>query len=239
MKTDRCLHVLIFVLLGIATCSAQLTSRYELDVKDFVELMVIDGINIDYKSNSDSVGKAVFYASSDIASVITFSNSSKQKLEIKLAETETPIEYKNIPTVTVYSKFLTKVTNRGDSTVRILSVSPGPSFKAQLEGNGRLVVRNIDTNIVEGSIFTGNGALVINGKCNSAKLNNKGVGSIQADGLDAETVKCVQIGTGYVGCSASKELTIYGASGKVYYNGTPMIKNRSIGIKVLPLDSEE
>lgn len=239
MKADRCLHILIFALLGIAVCDAQSTSRYELDIKDFTELTVIDGINVDYKSNSDSVGRAVFQASSDIASVIMFSNNGKQKLEIKLAETEPPIEYKNLPTVTIYSKFLTKVTNRGDSTVRVLSVSPGPNFKAQLEGNGRLVVRDIDTNIVEGSVFTGNGALVINGKCDSAKLNNKGVGSIQADGLDAEMVKCVQIGTGYVGCSASKELTIYGASGKVYYKGSPLIKNRSIGIKVLPLDNEE
>ena len=239
MKTDRCLFILMFVLLGIATGSAQSTARYELDVKDFTELMVTDGINVDYKSNSDSVGKAVFQASSDIASVIMFSNNGKQKLEIKLAETEAPMEYKNLPTVTIYSKFLTKVTNRGYSTVRVLSVSPGPNFKAQLEGNGRLVVRDIDTNSVEGSIFTGNGVLVINGKCSSAKLNNKGVGSIQADGLDAEMVKCVQIGTGYVGCSASKELTIYGASGKVYYKGSPLIKNRSIGIKVFSLDSEE
>ena len=103
MKTDRCLFILMFVLLGIVPCSAQSTSRYELDVKDFVELMVIDGINVDYKSNSDSVGKAVFYASSDIASVIIFSNNGKQKLEIKLAETEAPMEYKNLPTVTIYS----------------------------------------------------------------------------------------------------------------------------------------
>lgn len=238
MKTDRCLFILMFVLLGIATGSAQSTARYELDVKDFTELMVTDGINVDYKSNSDSVGKAVFQASSDIASVIMFSNNGKQKLEIKLAETEAPMEYKNLPTVTIYSKFLTKVTNRGDSTVRVLSVSPGPNFKAQLEGNGRLVIRNIDANVVDGSIFTGNGVLVINGKCVNAKLNNKSVGSIQADGLAAESVKCVQIGTGYVGCAASKELTIYGASGKVYYSGTPQIKNRSIGIQVIPIDSE-
>lgn len=239
MKIYRHLHLLIFALLSIVIGNAQSISRYELDIKDFTELMVVDGVNVDYKSNPDSAGKAVFHASSDIASVIMFSNNGKQKLEVKLTEAETSVEYNNLPTVTIYSKFLTKVTNRGDSTVRILSVSPGPNFKAQLEGNGRLVVRDIDTNSVEGSIFTGNGVLVINGKCSSAKLNNKGVGSIQADGLDAEMVKCVQIGTGYVGCSASKELTIYGASGKVYYKGSPLIKNRSIGIKVFSLDSEE
>lgn len=238
MKIYRFLYVLIFALLGIVVGSAQPTSRYELDVKDFTELIVLDGINVNYKSNSDSVGKAVFYASSDIASAIIFSNNGKQKLEVKLTETESPVVYENLPTVTIYSKFLTKVTNRGDSTVRVIDVSSGPNFKAQLEGNGRLVIRNIDANVVEGSIFTGNGALVINGKCNYAKLNNKGVGSIQADGLYAENVKCVQIGTGYVGCTASKELTIYGASGKVYYGGTPQIKNRSIGIQVIPLDEE-
>jgi hypothetical protein len=49
----------MFVLLGIATCSAQSTSRYELDVKDFVELMVIDGINVDYKDVYKSSGRWV------------------------------------------------------------------------------------------------------------------------------------------------------------------------------------
>lgn len=238
MKIYRSIHILIFALLSSVLCNAQSVSRYELDVKDFTELLVINGINVDYKCSSDSAGKAVFYASSDVASSIIFSNNGKQKLEVKLTEPESPVDYKDLPTVTIYSKFLTKVTNRGDSMVRIITVSSGPNFKAQLEGNGRLVVRDIDANVVEGSIFTGNGALVINGKCVYAKLNNKSVGSIQADGLTAENVKCVQIGTGYVGCAASKELTIYGASGKVYYSGAPQIKNRSIGIQVISIDSE-
>ncbi len=52
--------------------AAQAPTRYELDVKDFSELKVTDGINVDYVCNPDSAGKAVFFATPDIASQILF-----------------------------------------------------------------------------------------------------------------------------------------------------------------------
>ncbi len=237
--TKNRIIISLTALLAIFTVKAQSASRYELNVKDFSELTVIDGINVDYRAVPDSAGKAVFYATADLASAITFANDNRQKLEISLSESDSKVTYANLPRVTVYSKFLTKVENRGDSTVRVMSVSSGPRFKAHLEGNGRLAVHNADATLIEGAIFTGSGVLTIDGSCTSAKLNNKGVGSIQADGLSAEIVKCVQMGPGYIGCKASSELTVIGAAGKVYYHGNPKVKNRSIGVKLISLDNEE
>ncbi len=56
---------------AIAAYAAEPT-RYELDVKDFTELKVTDGINVDYRCNPDSAGKAVFNTSPELASAIYF-----------------------------------------------------------------------------------------------------------------------------------------------------------------------
>lgn len=221
--------------MSIMVAHAQGT-KYELSVGDFSELKVSNGVNVDYKCNPDSAGSVVFTATADKASVLMFSNN-KNRLEVQISTDG--IKYNNLPTVTVYSRFLTKVENSGDSLVRVLSSSSGPNFKARLVGNGRLVVRDVDAVQVDASINTGNGLLVLYGKCSSAKFNNTGTGNIQADELLSSKAKCVQVGTGSIGCSVSDELTIYGASGKVYYHGNPIVKNRSIGVKVLPLDNEE
>lgn len=221
------------LLIGTGAYCAGL-SRYELDVNDFSELKVIEGINVDYVCNPDSAGKAVFYTSSDLASVLMFSNN-KNKLEMQIATDG--INYEGLPTVTVYSNFLTKVENSGDSTVRILSVAPGPRFKANLIGNGRIVVRTVNATQVDASINSGNGTVVVNGKCVTAKLSNVGTGAVEADGLMATDVKCILLGTGSVGCSVKQNLTVIGTgSGTVYHKGTPeKVTNRSLGIKIVPI----
>lgn len=230
-------YVIALCALGLSFgANAKTVSHYELNVGDFNELKVADGINVDYRCNPDSTGIVTFDATSDIASVITFTNN-KKRLEIELSPEGTDV--KNLPTVIVCSHFLTKVENYGDSSVRVLSVISGPDFKARLIGNGRLVVRNVSASQVDASINTGNGQLVIYGKCTTAKFNNTGTGNIQADDLVAQKVKCVQVGTGSIGCSASDELVIYGASGCVYYKGSPEIKNRAIKVKAIEIDTEE
>lgn len=233
MKYVYITFMMCFVIGFGAHCAEM--SRYELDVNDFSELKVVEGINVDYVCNPDSAGKAVFYATPDLASVLMFTNN-KNKLEMQIATDG--IDYKNLPTVTVYSNFLTKVENSGDSAVRILDVAPGPRFKANLIGNGRIVVRNMNTTQVDASINSGNGTIVIKGKCATAKLSNVGVGAIEADELESTDVKCILVGTGSVGCSVKQNLTVIGTgSGKVYYKGTPeKVTNRSLGIKVIPIE---
>lgn len=221
-----------------AVAAGEELTRYELDVYDFSELKVIEGLNVDYKCVPDSAGKAVFTTTPDLASVLMLSNN-KGKLEMQISTDG--IDYSDLPVITVYSNFLTKVENSGDSTVRVLSVAPGPQFKAKVIGNGRLVVRNLNATQVDASLSTGNGQLVLYGKCQSAKYSLTGTGSIQADDLKAVNVKCRSTGTGTIGCSVTGELMVVGmGSGKIYYAGHPeKITTRSVGLKVIPLDQEE
>ncbi len=226
---------LLIALAGSGVVSGAEQKRYELDVNDFMELKVVEGLNVDYKCVPDSAGKAVFTTTPDLASVLMLANN-KGKLEMQISTDG--INYKGLPTITVYSNFLTRVENSGDSTVRVLSVAPGPQFKAKVIGNGRLVVRNISATQVDASLSTGNGQIVLYGKCQSAKYGLTGTGSIQADGLKAVSVKCRSTGTGTIGCNVSETLMVVGmGSGKIYYTGNPeKITSRSVGLKVIPLD---
>lgn len=197
----RKLIPIILATAAVAAYAAEPT-RYELDVKDFTELKVTDGINVDYRCNPDSAGKAVFNTSPELASAIYFV-PGKSKLEIQLATKENG-KYDGLPTVTVYSNFLSKVENSGDSLVRVVSIAPGPKFKARVIGNGHLLVRNVKANQVDASIDTGNGTITIYGSADQAKLSTTGKGNIQADGLTANSVKCSLWGTGSIGCSPKR-----------------------------------
>lgn len=219
---------IIALICGVAAYGQNLT-KYELKVGEFNELKVVDGINVDYKCNNDSAGLAVFTSLPEKASAFIF-NNKKGKLSMQIS-TES-VGMKDMPTVTVYSKYLTKVENSGDSTVRVLSVAKGPKFAATLMGNGRLAIRDIEMVEVNGKIATGNGTLVLDGSCEKANYTFMGTGVIQADGMKAEQVSVKASGTGSIGVWAVSKLSIMGAgSTKVYYKGNPEIKNRSVGIK--------
>lgn len=213
-------------------------NRYELDVEDFSRLKVIEGLNVDYKCVPDSAGKAVFTTSSDMASVMMFSNK-KGRLDIQISTDG--INYCNLPTITVYSNFLTMVENSGDSTVRVLSIAPGPALKANLIGNGRLVIHDVNSTRVDAALKTGNGQLVIDGTCATAQLSVVGTGTIQADRLTAKEVRCRIVGTGSIGCDATSDLVILGGSmgpGKIYYAGSPAILTKPFARSTaVPLNS--
>lgn len=224
----------IITLLGVGVSTAADDLRkYELDVKDFNELIVIEGLRVDYRCNPDSAGYVSFVTTPDIASVLMFTNN-KSKLEMQIATDG--IDYDNLPLINVYSRFLSKVENSGDSLVRVLSLNPTPNFKARVIGNGSLSVHGIDTTNLDGSLETGNGSLTLNGKAAKAKYSLVGTGSIQADELEADEVKCSLLGTGFIGCYPVNFLNVVGASGKVYHKGNPKIKNRSIGVKIIAID---
>lgn len=223
----------LFLLLGFMGSRAAELVKYELNVNEFFELKVIDGINVVYSCNPDSAGLAVFTCPASKASAFIF-NNKKGKLSMQVS-TES-IGKTDLPVITVYSTYLTKVENSGDSLVKVLNVAEGPKFSAKLIGNGRLVVRDIKATEVNGAISTGNGTLILSGKCREAKLNFMGTGVIQADELEAVNASVKASGTGSIGVWATEKLSIMGAgSTKVYYKGTPEIKNRSLGIKSMPL----
>ena len=225
----------ILLLVCCISATAANLVKYELKVNEFHELKVVDGINVVYSCNPDSAGLAVFTCPSDEAAAFIF-NNPKGKGVLSMQLSTESIGRKNMPVVYVYSTFLTKVENSGDSLVKVLNVAKGPKFLAQLIGNGRLVVKDVKATEVNAGISTGNGTLVIAGECELAKIKLVGTGVIQADELKADEVSVKASGTGSVGVWPLESLSVSGVgSTKVYYKGEPKIKNRTLGIKTLPL----
>lgn len=216
--------------------SAQ-SKSYTLDVHEFHELEVVDAINVDYQCNPEKAGKVEFETTPDLAPAILF-EPSKNKLSIKLTPSDTP--YRNLPTVRVYSSYLSKVDNCGDSTVRVLASAGMPEFNAKVIGNGRLVVRNVRATEVKASILTGKGTLVIYGECTKAQLKSVGGSSfLQADDLEAQQVKCSVTGNGTINCYAVDKLNVSGlGSGTVLYRGNPEVKKSALSrVKVQSIDT--
>lgn len=233
MKRYIVLTCLFFVAMG--GYFAAKAADYKLEVLDFSELKVTDGINVDYICSQDSAGWVYFSCEPEMSSKLMFSNN-KSCLHVQVAADDEILT--DLPTVRVYSSFLTKVENQSDSTVRVLSNSILPSFKVRVIGNGTIKVANIEANSVEGAIATGKGHIVFtNGVAKTAKFRNVGTGPIEGGGLKAQEVKAFMLGTGDIDCTALKVLTIYGAgTGKVYYSGNPeKVVNRSIGVKSFPV----
>ncbi|MDE6089328.1 MAG: DUF2807 domain-containing protein [Duncaniella sp.] len=223
----------LMLLFGFIGVQAADLVKYELNVGEFHELKVTDGLNVVYSCNPDSAGLAVFTSPSSQASAFIF-NNNKGKLSMKISTENVGVT--NLPVVTVYSTYLTKIENAGDSLVKVVNVANGPKFTAKLIGNGRMSVQGVKATEVTAALSTGNGTLVINGECEHVNFNFTGTGVIQADGLEAQTASVKAGGTGSIGLWAVKTLSVMGmGSTKLYYKGNPEIKNRSVGIKTFPL----
>lgn len=221
--------IFIFAVLAAAIIArAQETNHYRLDVKDFTQLKVTDGINVDYCCNPDSAGMAVFDATDEMSQLIIF-DARKDKLTIQLSTRENIP--RGLPTVRVYSRYLAEVENDGDSLLRVLTIAPGPKLKVKLLGNGRISVRDLQFNTLTASMYAGNGTITLAGTVQNATYNLFGKGSITADMVAANVVKC-HISAGTIGCNAAETLTVIGAGGRVFYSGNPTIKNKALGVKI-------
>lgn len=235
----RILSIIAAILVACGYAAAEeAIERYEIKVGNFNELSLVDGINVVYHCSEDSAGLAVFDASKNVADKLIFDTSKEGRLVIEKQFHEEQELVRDLPTVHVYSKFLTLVKNSGDSTLIVASVAPTQQFKAVIIGNGRIVVRDVHCNKFDGAIKTGNGQIVVSGKCDNASLSNTGVGNIQADALEAKEASCRFFGTGSTGVWATGTLIIKGMfPGNLYYKGTPKkIKNYSMGVKIHKLD---
>ncbi len=211
---------LITLLVALLALTAR-AEHFEMTFSEFHELKVVDAINVDYHCDPSMAGKVVFDCDPSKASLVMF-EPSNEKLEIKLTLRDT--KETGLPTIHVYSSYLTKVENDGDSTVRVLTLSPGPKFQAKLVGNGRLSVRGVDVTNLEAELITGNGIVAVSGKAKAAQFKLIGVGQIQADDLQANTVKASITGTGTINCYPLESLNTSGMGpGKVIYRGTPKV----------------
>ena len=237
MKLTKAIILIASVFGAVFAANAQ-KGMYKLDVGDFSELKVSDGINVEYYCSTDSAGWAFFECDPATAQMIMFTNK-KNGLTIQIASDGA--EVKELPTIKLYSMTLQKVENSGDSLVTIQRTVPVREFKGSVVGNGTLVINDVKTHKVSFAVRTGNGHLVVNGTTRQASLRNVGTGKLEASGLMAEDVMCNILGTGPIDCNASVALSVSGAgSGKVFYGGTPSkISNHSIGVKVISVDTNQ
>lgn len=225
--------MLIFSALHIA---ADEPAAYKLNVQNFCELTVVDGVKVDYYCRPDSAGWAIFTCTPELASEIMFTNDN-DRLSIRTAAEEEPID--GVPCITVYSASLRKVENSGDSLVRVFADVPVKDFKAKQIGNGTLEIHNVQADNIEAGVTAGRGCLIVDGNSKKAKINNVSAGPIKASGLNADNISCFVFGAGDIECAPAESLRVYGAgSGKVFYHGTPKVTQRSIGVKAMPFDHD-
>ena len=236
----KLLNHLMIIAAAVAACQSAAAQKapYKLEVGDFSELKVTDGINVEYYCSTDSAGMAYFECEPAIAQMLMFTNK-KNSLNIQIATDGATIS--ELPTIRVYSMTLHKVENAGDSTVYVRRALPVRDFSATIVGNGNLIATDLRAHKVSGAIKTGSGHLVLTGTTREANLRNVGTGALEASGLKAEDTKCHVLGTGTIDCNAEIALAVAGAgSGKVYYGGTPKkLSNRSLGIKAISMDTNQ
>ena len=227
---NRIASFLAIAVFSVLSASAQ--QEYKVNVGQFDKIQLSDNINVVYSCVPDSSGYAAYTSERNMADAYIFTN---KKGTLKISVSEEYTDKDNLPTVRVYSDFITGVENSSKSLLHVDLGFSTPTFSIKLVGNGKIVVNNVRSNELSATIATGNGTIAVNGKCDKASFKMVGTGVIQADGLEATSVKCTNMGTGTIGCWATKTLDVRGiGSTKVYYKGNPEIKKVGGG-KVFPL----
>lgn len=214
-----------------------------LTVDRFQQIRVVGPVNVDCVYNPDSVGYIKVYADEMdyLPWVMASTKGDKLKIHMILPDDmrqgNVPVP-PNLPNVKVYTNYLTGVSNEGDSIVRVMTSTNVPSFKALLMGNGYMSIRGIDTEKLTVGLLSGNGTLAVHGRANSAVVKMAGVGTIEADGLEADKAKVVLVGTGNIGVWVKNKLTIRGTGpGTVYLKGAPeVVKKIALGVKLQPIE---
>lgn len=226
----------LIALLSTLSIFASDSHKYTPVIGNFDKLRVFDNVNVVYKCVPDSTGLAVYDATPEFADAFIFSN---QKGVLTIQVNTEDVGKPGLPTLYVYSDFLTSAENSSSFTLTINDPTAVPSFKVKQIGNGKIIINNLKATSVDASLTTGNGSVIISGGCSEATLHMLGTGVIQADDLQANFVKCKIMGTGSIGCWASQRLEVRGiGSTKIYYKGNPEIKKVGGG-NLIKLNSSE
>lgn len=205
---------------------------YKLEVGQFDKLTVTDDVNVVYRCNPDSTGWISYRADEDFADAFIFTN---KKGKLKIQVTTEDVGKPGLPTVYVYSDFLTDVENSSNFTLRIEKPAPMPAFNIMQIGNGKIEAVDVNATTVMMKLATGNGTIVVSGDCKKAEFSMVGTGLIQADMLKAADASCKILGSGSIGCWVSGDLDVRGiGTTKIYYKGEPRIKKVGGG-KLFPL----
>lgn len=206
--------------------------KYKVNVGQFSRLKVLDNVNVVYRNVPDSTGYIVYQGVEDFADSFIFTVTNGL---LKIQVTTEDVNKPDLPTLYVYSDFLTNVENSSNFTVTVESPAPCPEFKALQIGNGKIIVNGLIATDVKGELATGNGTVILSGECNNACCRLVGTGSILTNLLKAKDVKVRIAGSGLVKCWAEDNLVVKGiGSTKIYYKGNPCVK-KSGGGHVKPL----
>lgn len=210
----------VFMLCGYAFDGTAQSHHYELRVGDFDNLKILDNVNVEWRCNPDSTGMVTFYSPKEYVDAFILSNNGKGTLKVQ-ASTEA-LKKGNLPTLTLYSDFLTYVGNYSSADVRVINPPACAQFKVTQEGNGHVTVEGLRCTTVEAKLLTGKGVVSVSGECGTAKLSLTGTGEIRADELKATDVKCSFRGTGAIFCYPVEKLSTKGiGTTKIYYKGLP------------------
>ena len=221
----------VFLLLFLSTLAitplmAQ-DHTYTINVDEFSKLKVVNDIAVRYVSNPDSAGMAVYTCEDRMADAIIFTNKGGT-LKVSL-HTDYVFLTGYLPTVTVYSSYLTSAENNSKASMEICNPTPCPEISLKQVGNGSIKADNIKATNVKATIATGKGIITLSGKADYAKYEMLGTGQIIADSLEANDVSCKVMGTGSIGCWPLDTLSVSGlASTTVYYKGNPTIKKTGV-----------
>lgn len=210
--------VLILVALLMASVSAS-AEQFKIPVGEFSELVLNDKLDVVYSTNPDSVGLVAFETKPAYASYI-MTECNKGKLKIQISPDAQEVE--DLPTVYVYSTFLSKVENWRNGSVTVKEIKPASKITLSTQGNGRITAAGLDATSVSLKVQSGKGFIKVSGKCRSLEIVNVGTGTVDAYDVAAEEVECRLTGTGSAYCSPLSKLKIRGiGTGKVYYRGNP------------------
>lgn len=222
--------------MGVLSSQAQIVEKYKVEVGQFDKLKVTDNVNVVYRCLPDSSGYVQYEGGKEFADafIITPKNGTL-RIQVSTEDVGNP----NLPTLYVYSDFLTSVENSSSFSVIVENPAPCAEFSAKEVGNGSVTVENLKANVVKAMLATGNGTVNISGRCQEAQLKMVGTGVISADRLEADDVKCKILGSGSIGCWPLEKMTVKGiGSTKIYYKGDPVVK-KSGGGKLFRLPEGE
>lgn len=224
--------LLLFLMAFMPVVKAQNTQQYKIEVGQFNKLKVSDNVNVVYRCVPDSTGWVQYRGSKEFgdAFILTPKNGTL-RIQVSTEDVGSP----ELPTLYVYSDFLTSVENSSDCTLTVENPAPCAEFSAKEIGNGHIVVEGLRANIAKAAVTTGNGTVTLSGSCRDAMCQMVGTGVIAADRLEAQNVQCKILGGGTIACWAVEKLNSKGiGSTKIYYKGDPVIKKQGGG-SIFPL----
>ena len=224
----RIIFALLITLIGLsASAQPGRLKDYVLNVGQFDKIKIDDNVNVVYRQSADSTGMVSFRAEEDFADAFIFT-VNKGTLRVQVSTEDVGKE--GLPTLHLFSDFLTSVTSSSAMTVLVKDMAPCPKFSVNLIGNGTITVEDIKATKLSARLTTGNGTVNLSGKAHEGTYSMVGTGTIQADRVESGQVTCQIMGSGTIGCWPLERLCVKGiGSTKIYYKGDPVIKKTGGG----------